>query len=853
MSGYGLSRGGERVTDTQQQTITVTVDGKAIEAKPGELLIAAAERAGIFIPRFCWHKRMDPVGACRMCLVDVEGSPPIPGGDQRRPQTSCTTVVRDGMVVYTQFSSEQVNEAQKTILELLLINHPLDCPICDRGGECPLQDQTQDYGPAESRFIEPKRRFTKPVPISPLINLDRERCILCYRCTRFCEELSGDVLIGVMDRGPESFIFPFHEFDQNGHDGPVRGPDAADITETFDSYFSGNTVQICPVGALTSTEYRFKARPWDVHNVPSTCNMCASGCSLQVGVRVQDGNVVRFSAGTNEDTNEEWLCDKGRYGNAYISSPDRLTHPFARKADDLAAVSWDEAFSILADKLGPVVSGSGEAGVIIGESLCDEDSYTAQKFARVVLGTNNVDHRLAGGVSADALPIPTLTYDDVLGSDLVVLVSLDAREELPILFLRLRIAATKRGVRTAIVHPREVALSEFAAGRLSPLPGAEAATGAAVAGALGTILAAGPQALASSAGLRPEDVEAFAAALRAAERPVILLGPHACETQVIRAWRGVADALGARWGWVPRRAGTYGALAAGAHPELLPGWRRVSDEAARAHVAGVWGADVPSTPGLDGVSMLGRAAAGDLDVLWVAGADVIGDTPDPGLGRRALEGARFVVVQDVQSSELLAHADLVLPAAAFVERDGTLTDWEGRRQPVRVAVDPPGAARADYAILAETARRCGRSIGCRSIGDVQGELDSLRGGAQETPAPDGSVQAEAPHGHADYPLRLLTYRLLYDDGSRIRHTEGVRKITVQPFVELHPADAERAGIDDGQDIGVSSPTGSVRARARLTTSIREGVVFVPWRQWGVSAQALVVTDDSYPSVRVEPA
>ncbi len=819
------------MTDTQQQTITLTVDGKTIEARPGELLIQAAERAGIFIPRFCWHKRMDPVGACRMCLVDVEGSPPIPGSTQRRPQTSCTTVVRDGMVVYTQFSSAEIKDAQSTILELLLINHPLDCPICDRAGECPLQDQTQDYGPNESRFVEPKRRFEKAVPISSLITLDRERCILCYRCTRFCEELSGDTLIGVMQRGAEAYIYPFGE-------------------ESFDSYYSGNTVQICPVGALTSTEYRFKARPWDVHNVASTCNLCASGCSIQVGVRVQDGNVVRFSAGTNEDTNEEWLCDKGRYGNAYISSPDRLTHPFARKGDNLEAVSWDEAFRILTEKLEPVLKGDGQAGLLVGESMCDEDTYVAQKFARVVLGTNNVDHRSAGGVSADAIP-PDLTYEDLLSSDLVVLVSFDAREELPLVFLRLRIAATKRGLRTAIVHPRDVSLSKYAAARLSPLPGAEAATGAAVASALGVTLAGGSQALAGGEGLDPTDIEAFATALRNADRPVIVLGPRACSSEVVRAWRGVANALDARWGWAPRRAGTKGAIAGGAHPGLLPGWRLLSDDAARADVGRAWGADLSDVPGLDATSILEKAASGDLDVLWLAGADVMGDVGDAQLGRRALEGARFVVVQDIQSTEVLNYADLVLPAATFVEREGTITDWEGRRQAVMPATDPPGAARADYAIFSEAARRCGRPIGCRTLPAVRTELDGLLAGRKPAEPGDGSVRAEAPHGQSGFPLRLLTYRLLYDDGSRIGHTEGIGKLTKDPLVELNPADAESTGIGDGQQVVVSSPYGSVTYAARITDAIRKGVVFVPWRKAG--AQALCAPSDLAPPVKVEPA
>ena len=814
------------MTDVKKDTVTITVDGREMQARPGELLIAAAERNGIYIPRFCWHSRMDPVGACRMCLVDVEGSPPIPGTQQRRPQTSCTTAVRDGMVVHTQFTSDEINLAQKTILELLLINHPLDCPICDRGGECPLQDQAQDYGPAESRFVEAKRRFRKPVPISPLVNLDRERCILCYRCTRFCEELSGDALIGVMDRGPEAFIFPFYSFDREGEtasppNGEVRGPDGDDINETFDSYFSGNTVQICPVGALTSREYRFMARPWDLAIVPSTCNLCASGCSLNVGVRTQDGNVARFSAATNEATNEEWLCDRGRYGNAYISAPERLRQPMVRRDGNLAEVTWDEAFRFLRERVGFVVEGRGSAGVIAGESLCDEDYYVAQKFARCVLGTNNIDHRIEGGMTAEALLPPQLTYDAVLGSDLVVLVSLDAREELPILFLRLRIAATKRALPIAIVHPRSVSLSELAKMVLRPVPGDF---------------------------VSPTKDTALVEALRNAERPVILLGPPvAADAAAVAAWCSLANDVGGRVSWAPRRSNSYGALAAGAHPELLPGWRRLRDDAARGVVTDAWGPEVSGSPGLDVAGML-RAS---LDALWLIGADVIGDVPDAALGSDGLGRAGFVVVQDVQRSPLLDRADLVFPAATFVERDGTITDWEGRRQPVRAAVDPPGAARADYAILAESARRLGRSIGCRTAADAGAELTTFLDSAAVWPQiGEGLNPRPAPGGDG---LRLLTYRLLYDDGSRIRRTKGIRELTPGAFAELNPADADRLRISDGARVTVTSDHGSVSVRARVSNAIREGAVFVPWSQWGVSAQALCAIGDANPSVRVEPA
>jgi NADH-quinone oxidoreductase subunit G len=833
---------------TTTDPITITIDGKTVEAEPGELLISAAERAGIFIPRFCWHKRMDPVGACRMCLVDVEGSPPIPGTQQRRPQTSCTTVVRDGMVAHTQYSSTEINEAQKTILELLLINHPLDCPICDRAGECPLQDQTQDYGPAESRYIEPKRRYEKPIAISPLVNLDRERCILCYRCTRFCEELSGDVLIGVMERGPEAFIFPYYKADESGpaaHDLPSplgaaaaspvvnasRGPSAGDITQGFDSYFSGNTIQICPVGALTSREYRFQARPWDLQVVETTCNMCASGCAMHSSIRVQDGNLVRFSAAVNEDTNEEWLCDKGRFADAYVSSTDRLSYAYARKGNDLAPVTWNEAFEALAQGLKPVLDG-GAAGIIVGESLCDEDAYVAQKFARLVLGTHNIDHRLEGGLEADALIKPSVTYDDVLSSDLVVLVGCDPREELPLLFLRMRIAATKRGLPIAIVHQRDVALSEYAVARVRPLPGDEAAVAGLVSGDADA----------------DDDVKALRDALRSASKPVIVLGPRLHDAATVRAWKATAQATGAKLTWAPRRSGTYGALASGAHPELLPGWRTL-DTAGRRHIEEQWGATLPDGRGLDVAGMLNAAANGELQALWLVGADVLGDVADNDLGRRALEATPFVIVQDVQSTPLMNYANVVLPAAASVERDGTITDWEGRRLPIRAAVEPPGAARADYAIFAETARHLGRPIGCRSHAEVSAELDALLASSR---TPEISMNGDGPAASpASDQLRLLTYRLLYDEGSRISHTKGVGAMTAKVFAELNVADAERLGISDGAQVTVSSQHGTITVDAKVTKGLRPGVVFVPWNQPGATARTLCKLDDKSPTVIVE--
>ena len=458
-------------------------------------LIAAAERAGIFIPRFCWHKRMDPVGACRMCLVDVEGSPPIPGtrSGARRHRARPSSAM--GWSCTRSSSSEQINTAQKTILELLLINHPLDCPICDRGGECPLQDQVQDYGPAESKFLEPKRRFRKPVPISPLINLDRERCILCYRCTRFCEELSGDVLIGVMDRGPEAFIFPFYSFatseeQENGHgNGPRRRartrrrrhqPDirlvlqwqhGADLPRRcVDEY--GVPLQVAAVGPAGSCRRRAtSARP-----AARSTRGCVYRTATSCGSRPP----------STEETNEEWLCDKGRYGNAYLSAPDRLKLPLRAQGRPI----WyrDVGRGVRASsrkKLRPILDAGEPTAMIIGESLCDEDAYTAQKFARVTLRTNNVDHRIEGGMDAGAIvqsgrhlrrrfcrPISSWSSRP------------DLREELPILFLRMRIAARQGPAPGSRSCTRaRLSLAEYASVRCAAgLPGDEASVATSIAG-----------------------------------------------------------------------------------------------------------------------------------------------------------------------------------------------------------------------------------------------------------------------------------------------------------------------------------------------------------------------------------
>ena len=452
------------------ETVTVTIDSFEIAVPKGTLVIRAAELLGIQIPRFCDHPLLDPIGACRQCLVDVEG--------QRKPLASCTTVCTEGMVVRTQLTSPVAEKAQRGVMELLLVNHPLDCPMCDKGGECPLQNQAMSTGQGETRFTDEKRTFDKPVPISSEVLLDRERCISCTRCTRFSEEIAGDPFIEFVDRGPNQMI-------------------ATAAGEPFNSYFSGNTVQICPVGALTGAAYRFRARPFDLVSEPSVCEHCAAGCRQRTDHR--RGRVTRRLAADDPQVNEEWNCDKGRWAFTYITEPDRLTTPLVRNDEGvLVPASWPEAIRIaaqglLAARRGPLladagpVSGGGPAelpaggprgaAVLTGGRLTLEESYAYAKFARVALGTNDIDMRARPHSAEEARFLSALvagqgiqvSYDDLEHAPTVLLAGLEPEEESPIVLLRLR-KAVRRG-QTSVF-----AIAPFAARGLAKMSGVLLAT-----------------------------------------------------------------------------------------------------------------------------------------------------------------------------------------------------------------------------------------------------------------------------------------------------------------------------------------------------------------------------------------
>jgi NADH-quinone oxidoreductase subunit G len=802
------------------ETVTLTIDGKEVTVPKGTLIIRAAEQLGVEIPRFCDHPLLDPVAACRQCYVKVEG--------QRKLMTSCSTPVADGMVVMSQFTDQEVREAQEAVLEFLLINHPLDCPICDRGGECPLQDQALAFGRGVSRYVEAKRTYRKPLPLSPLVNLDRERCVLCARCTRFCDQISGDRFIELFDRGAAEQV-------------------AIAPGEDFQSPFSGNVIQICPVGALTASTYRFAARPYDLHTQDTVCPHCACGCNLRVDLR--RGEVTRHLARDNAEVNDAWLCDKGRFAFSFVDDEARLGTPLLRERG-LEPVSFEEALSAVAGWCD-----GARVGVLAGGRLSDEDAYALSKLTRTVFGTNDVDHRWSGwdpealeAERAQAASAP-VTYADVERAKVIVLAGVDAEQELPILHLRVRKAVHRHGAKVFVVHPRRTRLWDVAE-HLLCLPGEE-----------GTVIEGLEQAAEGSLA-----AELLRALEEAGPDAVILAGhrlgavPGAVAKVTARAARS-----GARFALVSRRAGDRGALGMGLHPGLLPGGRSVADEDQRAKVEVAWGGLLPGAPGRDTAGILEAAARRELDVLFLVGVDPLRDFPDATLARRALENVAFKVVVDISSEAMAAFADAMLPAAAYLEKDGHYTTWEGRAQRLRPVRPAREMARSEWEIFQHLSAIAGKDMGFHSLDELHEEMAALlsQGVVHESAEPAGTPREapDAPSGRASAEgqppsLRLFTYPLLVDEGQLLRGAMKLKEALEQPaFAELHAIDADRLGIADGTTVRLRTAAGEAEVPVRVTDHVAPGSLFVPWNQPGLAANTLLsgsfITEVSVDAVSAE--
>ncbi len=820
--------------------VTLTIDGHEVSVPPGTLVVDAAKRAGIEVPVFCYHPKMEPVGMCRMCLVDVgrpvrdratgepvleaDGSPKIQFGPKL--ETACTLPVSEGMVVHG--ATENVTRARKDVLEFLLTSHPLDCPICDKGGECPLQDLTMDHGPGKSRFIfDEKIRLAKHVPLGDLIFLDRERCIQCARCTRFQSEIVDDPVIGFSQRGRALQIVTFSD-------------------PGFDSYFSGNTTDICPVGALTTIDFRFGARPWELQAAASICPHCPVGCNLTLNVRREaktGGDVVvkRVMPRQNEGVNELWICDKGRFGYHFAESDKRLTQPLIRREGDLLPATWDEALTAVAAGLRGV---NEELLTVASGRLANEDLFNLQQLTSELGGKAALYSTMAGGELAAQVGAGQGTNIADLGpGDAILVVACDLEEEAPVWWLRVKQAA-ERGVTLIVLNPRATKTDRYAAHRLRYPYGAEAAAVLALVNALSAKRPDLPEEVSRQA-LNP-DFQAAAQAFAAAKNALVFYGSEGTGLHTSQA---LAQAC----------ANLLVATDHTGRPNngLIPVWPR-------ANTQGAWDMGLRPHDDLRGAMDAARA-------IYIVAADPVGD--DPALGE-AVQDAQFVVVQELFLTDTAKLADVVLPAQAFTEREGTYTSGERRVQRFFPAVPARPESRPDYAIIAQIASLLGLELPHRApslifkqiaeqvpdyadltyralaevteqwpiIGHEPGEryyggtaYHNFQGlGVQLTSAAQRGERValswQPPPAPVEMPadgLLAVPVTRLYDRGRTLIPTAFLHPRLAEPHVVLHPEVAARLDVLEGSTVHLHLDSSSTAVTIRLDEAVPVGIVLVP--------------------------
>jgi NADH-quinone oxidoreductase subunit G len=781
--------------------VTLNVNGIDVPARKGNMVISAALLADQYVPHFCYHPRMSPVGMCRQCMVEVEG----PRGPMM--VVSCMTPVADGQVVRTD--TPQVKRAQEGMLELLLANHPLDCPVCDKGGECPLQDQAFSHGPGESRYVEEKRHYEKPIPISDLVYLDRERCILCDRCTRFADEVAGDKLIHFISRGNDTQVMTF--------------PD-----EPFVSYFSGNTVQICPVGALTAKPYRFKARPWDLSQRESTCTTCAVGC--RTVIQSSRDELLRYQGVDSDPVNWGWLCDRGRFNFEAVNNSDhRLAAPLLKTDTGLVTSSWNAALRAAASLVTEALADGGpeSIGILGGARGSNEDAFAWAQLADAI-GITYRDAQLGDGLPAEILGLDRATIDDAANAATVILLGPDLKEELPVLYLRLRDAADKKRARLIEFSTFETGMSPYAWKSIRYEPGAQQA---AVAKAL---------------------AEADIAEQIASGDVVVVAGrPNLAEsaTATVAALQTIIDGCpGAKVLPALRRGNVVGALSVGL---------------------------APPDADHDGLATLRAAAEGRLELLVLLGADPLNDCPDADLARRAIAGARRVLTIDTFACESTQHADVVLAASAYGEKAGTTTNIEGRVSTLAQQVTATGTSRPDWMIAVEL----GLMIGDRSFGadhplrgvstvddvttlissTVPGFAGVTLAGLDDQPngiltAPSTSTLPEvsfsAP-GRNSYDYRLVVSRKLYDRAVGTQMSRSLVNLASGSAIHVHPLDLDSLGVAEGDDVKVVSARAASVLPITANARVPRGVVWSPFNQGGATIEDIVDSAAATTDVRIE--
>lgn len=738
-------------TSEKTNTVNLTIDGRSISVPKGTTVYQAAKLLGIDIPVFCYQDRMPPFGACRMCLVEVEKIGKL--------QTSCTLEAAEGMVVNTM--SATAVKGREDIIEFLLINHPLDCPICDRGGECPLQEHAYNHGPGLSRFFEEKRRFKKPLPLGPVLMLDRERCIICARCTRFGDLIAGDHALEFIDRGYRT---------------EVGTPDGNPV----ESKFIGNTIMICPVGALTSQVYRFRARPWDNDATNSTCTLCPVGCSMILDSR--DGEIMRTRSQENKEVNDIWLCDKGWFGYEFSASEERLDKPLIRRYGKLEIASWDEATTLIAQKI-KEAEPNGKLAGLGGDPLTVEENYLFQKLIREGAGVNHIDHRVGTpilGLEEEGVPPGmNISIGECEQLSYVYLLGLDITEEFPVIWLRLK-QAINRGASVNYFGYFAPEISRLLKKNVIHTPGKE--------------LDIFKQHFSNLSELTKDGKKG---ALFVGSQYLANANRQAILAELVNLCQATPNlSLNIMEG----HGNSHGARLAGMRPDL----------------------DSKNNLGLNAIQIIETAAKEGWDYLHIAGANPAKKYPSK-IWNAVRSKLKFLIVQDIFLTETAQQADVVLPAYCYVEKGGSFINIEGRVQRLLPGKILPENCKSDAEIFTQIAQKLNIELNLDSQFAKKLQQERLPNERSNPISQKSVTTLKLPDGS----LYAVFSPQLFDHGVRMNHNPHVIKLAKEPRFRLHPNEGAKRDLKNGDTIGISANGNTVQGKIKLDEGVAEETIVVP--------------------------
>lgn len=848
--------------------IFISIDDKEVKTEPGKTILEAAKSAGIDIPTFCWHEKLDLHGGCRLCLVEVDEMPKL--------QPACATYVCEGMKVKTK--SPKVVKARKGVLEFLLINHPLDCPTCDKAGECELQDQVFKYGSAATRFKEEKRRFKvdpkfafDDLTIGPQIVRNMNRCILCTRCIRFMKDIAGEHQLGEFSRGSKSEINALPDI-------PVNNP------------YAGNVTEICPVGALTSRAFRYRIRVWLTQRIESICPLCGDGCNTTLWVK--DDTIHRVTSRRNDKIDEGFLCDKGRFGYGFVNHPERITSPLIKKDGEFKPVTWEEAFKLVASKFKKIKedSGSNALAGVGSANLTNEDNLVFQRFFREVIGTNNVDHRID---MKNRLPVPSIgdvrgfygmgnSIQDLEKAKVILVFGCDLNREHPIMALRVRKAVRKNNATLILLNPRKTRLRNAASDELIYKYGTEVAL---LSGILSVMIQDRlcPQEeisdeeikelrqwiqvydadkISNITGISAEKIKKLARNFSQPGSLIILSGrgiiQHHQNKDVIDSVLNILSLSrkmgkeGCGFNLLREACNSQGALDMGVLPDRSPGFSGIKEN-----------------KGLNFLQVLDAANRGKLKAMYVMGSDPVRYFPDRDYVESALKKLDFLVVQDIFLTETAKMADVVLPGAAFAEKDGTFTSAERRIQRLKKAFRPMEDCRADWEIISELASWMDYEFEYQTEEDLTkevlkiysnlGEVDKVRltSEGERWELKDLGLEDKVKKvdyqpivEDQEYPMILMTGNTLHHFGSLTQRSEEINLIEKEGLCQMNPGDAKRLKVKSGDRIALESSKGEIEIRAQIDEEIQQGTVFVPLNFEEIRVNILMDKDKLVDRVRI---